>query len=215
MLLRPFYFEPACGMTRDGSCESELDAISTLCRRSRCCGSSMRRIRRLRARWNARLPSIAAAVDRIVERLEAGGRLFYMGAGTSGRLGVLDASECPPTFNTPPDLVQGVIAGGDRALAPLHRKSGGRSGAGKARSTGTRVQRARCAGRNCGERAYALRAGRARICARAWGADDRSELHARFAGGAERPRSRLLLFQVRRSLPVPPGCAPERLPNSC
>lgn len=62
------------------------------------------------------IPNIAAAIDHIVERLEAGGRLFYSGAGTSGRLGVLDASECPPTFNTPPDLVQGLIAGGDRAL---------------------------------------------------------------------------------------------------
>ena len=62
------------------------------------------------------LPGIAAAVDGIVERLQNGGRLFYIGAGTSGRLGVLDASECPPTFNTPPDLVQGIIAGGDRAL---------------------------------------------------------------------------------------------------
>jgi N-acetylmuramic acid 6-phosphate etherase len=62
------------------------------------------------------LPHIARAVDAIVSRLEKGGHLFYMGAGTSGRLGVLDASECPPTFNTPPDLVQGVIAGGDGAL---------------------------------------------------------------------------------------------------
>jgi N-acetylmuramic acid 6-phosphate etherase len=62
------------------------------------------------------LPNIAAAVDAIVERLQSGGRLFYLGAGTSGRLGVLDASECPPTFNTPPELVQGLIAGGDFAL---------------------------------------------------------------------------------------------------
>ena len=62
------------------------------------------------------LPNIARAVDAIVTRLEAGGRLFYSGAGTSGRLGVLDASECPPTFNAPPDLLQGLIAGGDRAL---------------------------------------------------------------------------------------------------
>lgn len=62
------------------------------------------------------LPNIAAAVDMIVARLETGGRLFYLGAGTSGRLGVLDASECPPTFQTPPELVQGLIAGGDRAL---------------------------------------------------------------------------------------------------
>jgi N-acetylmuramic acid 6-phosphate etherase len=62
------------------------------------------------------LPNIARAVDSIVSRLEKGGHLFYVGAGTSGRLGVLDASECPPTFNTPPDLVQGLIAGGDGAL---------------------------------------------------------------------------------------------------
>lgn len=62
------------------------------------------------------LSHIATAVDKIVDCLEAGGRLFYMGAGTSGRLGVLDASECPPTFNTPPELVQGIIAGGDGAL---------------------------------------------------------------------------------------------------
>jgi N-acetylmuramic acid 6-phosphate etherase len=62
------------------------------------------------------IPNIAAAVDSIVARIESGGRLFYIGAGTSGRLGVLDASECPPTFNTPPDLVQALIAGSDRAL---------------------------------------------------------------------------------------------------
>ncbi|MGH9583665.1 MAG: N-acetylmuramic acid 6-phosphate etherase, partial [Bryobacteraceae bacterium] len=62
------------------------------------------------------IENIARAVDAVAARLEAGGRLFYMGAGTSGRLGVLDASECPPTFHTPPDLVQGLIAGGDRAL---------------------------------------------------------------------------------------------------
>ncbi len=62
------------------------------------------------------LPRIAPAVDAIVERIGGGGRLFYIGAGTSGRLGVLDASECPPTYNTPPELVQGLIAGGDFAL---------------------------------------------------------------------------------------------------
>jgi len=64
----------------------------------------------------AELPSIARAVDAIAERFRQGGRLFYVGAGTSGRLGVLDASECPPTFSVPADLVQGLIAGGDRAL---------------------------------------------------------------------------------------------------
>lgn len=59
---------------------------------------------------------IAHAVDVIVERFGRGGRLFYVGAGTSGRLGVLDASECPPTFGVSPSLVQGIIAGGKRAL---------------------------------------------------------------------------------------------------
>jgi N-acetylmuramic acid 6-phosphate etherase len=62
------------------------------------------------------IPAIAAAVEAIAERLRQGGRLFYTGAGTSGRLGVLDASECPPTFQVPPELVQGLIAGGDVAL---------------------------------------------------------------------------------------------------
>jgi N-acetylmuramic acid 6-phosphate etherase len=61
-------------------------------------------------------PAIAAAVDAIADRLAKGGRLLYLGAGTSGRLGVLDASECPPTFNTPPETVVGIIAGGSRAL---------------------------------------------------------------------------------------------------
>src|SRR6185369_10424680 len=58
------------------------------------------------------LPTITAAVDAIVQKLTSGGRLFYIGTGTSGRLGVLDASECPPTFGVSPELVQGVIAGG-------------------------------------------------------------------------------------------------------
>ncbi|MDW5265818.1 MULTISPECIES: N-acetylmuramic acid 6-phosphate etherase [Acidobacteriaceae] len=62
------------------------------------------------------LPHIANAVDAIADRFEQGGRLFYIGAGTSGRLGVLDASECPPTFSVPATLFQGIIAGGDGAL---------------------------------------------------------------------------------------------------
>jgi N-acetylmuramic acid 6-phosphate etherase len=62
------------------------------------------------------LPSIARAVDVIVDRLRQGGRLFYVGAGTSGRLAVVDASECVPTFNTDPSLVQALIAGGSAAL---------------------------------------------------------------------------------------------------
>ena len=88
------------------------------------------------------LGDVAAAVEAIVTRLRNGGRLFYIGTGTSGRLGVLDASECPPTFGVSPELVQGVIAGGydachraveaseddaDAATADLERRSfGGR-----------------------------------------------------------------------------------------
>lgn len=60
--------------------------------------------------------SIAHAIEVIVNSFQSGGRLFYIGAGTSGRLGVLDASECPPTFNTPSEMVIGIIAGGDTAL---------------------------------------------------------------------------------------------------
>jgi len=60
--------------------------------------------------------ALAAAVDLVAERLGQGGRLFYVGAGTSGRLGVLDAAECPPTYGTPRGMVQGIIAGGRRAL---------------------------------------------------------------------------------------------------
>jgi N-acetylmuramic acid 6-phosphate etherase len=63
------------------------------------------------------IPAIARAVDAIVASFRQGGRLFYIGAGTSGRLGVLDASECPPTFGVPAGMVQGIIAGGEPALS--------------------------------------------------------------------------------------------------
>jgi N-acetylmuramic acid 6-phosphate etherase len=62
------------------------------------------------------LPEVAAAIEGILERMESGGRLFYIGTGTSGRLGVLDAAECPPTFGIPPEVVQAVIAGGHEAV---------------------------------------------------------------------------------------------------
>ena len=62
------------------------------------------------------IPQIEALVNAVVPKMQRGGRLFYIGAGTSGRLGVLDASECPPTFGVPEDLVIGLIAGGDRAI---------------------------------------------------------------------------------------------------
>src|SRR5258705_3645320 len=85
---------------------------------------SVREAARLMLGEDARIPkallekigSIEQAVRLVSRSLQAGGRLFYVGAGTSGRLGVLDASECPPTFQTPPDMVQGIIGGGRSAL---------------------------------------------------------------------------------------------------
>lgn len=62
------------------------------------------------------LPSIEKLVDAVADKMLAGGRLFYIGAGTSGRLGILDASECPPTYGVPPELVTGIIAGGKKAI---------------------------------------------------------------------------------------------------
>ena len=72
--------------------------------------------KRAAAALDTELDNIGAAVDGISERMKRGGRLFYIGCGTSGRLGVLDASECPPTYGVPKDLVIGIIAGGDYAL---------------------------------------------------------------------------------------------------
>lgn len=90
----------------------DLDALSTV---------DMLRVmndedQRVAKAVEAVLPQIAQAVDAIAEALAQGGHLYYMGAGTSGRLGVLDASECPPTYNVPQEMVQGIIAGGDGAL---------------------------------------------------------------------------------------------------
>ena len=80
----------------------------------------------------AELPRIAAAVEQSAQRLRDGGRLIYIGAGTSGRLGVLDASECPPTFSTPPGLVIGWIAGGPAALIDAVEELEDDAGAGRA-----------------------------------------------------------------------------------
>src|SRR5215471_17896199 len=62
------------------------------------------------------VPDITIAVEAIVEAINRGGRLFYIGAGTSGRLGVLDAAECPPTFNVDPEMVQAIMAGGEAGM---------------------------------------------------------------------------------------------------
>jgi N-acetylmuramic acid 6-phosphate etherase len=84
------------------------------------------------------LPAIARAVDAIVGAIRTGGRLIYVGAGSSGRMGVLDAAECPPTFGTSPKSVQALIAGGRRAITRAVE------GAGK------KIDRARCGGGNRG-----------------------------------------------------------------
>lgn len=90
----------------------DLDTISTL-EAMRALNEAEASVPRAVA---AVLPQIAAVVDATAERLAAGGRLLYFGAGTSGRLGVVDASECPPTFHSDPEQVQGIIAGGMGAM---------------------------------------------------------------------------------------------------
>lgn len=90
----------------------EIDTLSTL----EMCRVINEQDRTVAEAVGRALPAIAAAIDVIAAALATGGRLFYIGAGTSGRLGVLDASECPPTFNVPPRMVTGIIAGGESAL---------------------------------------------------------------------------------------------------
>jgi len=92
--------------TRDIDRRSTLEIVSLINEEDKTVAEAVARV----------LPSVAEAVDKIVERMGSGGRLFYVGTGTSGRLGVLDASECPPTFGVSPDLVCGIIAGGYTAL---------------------------------------------------------------------------------------------------
>jgi len=106
--------DPLAGLTTEqpNPATADLDQMSTLDILQAMSAEDERAVLAVRSQ----LPQIASAVDLVVRSLGAGGRLFYVGAGTSGRLGVLDASECPPTFGVPPDLVQGIIAGGDRAL---------------------------------------------------------------------------------------------------
>src|SRR5437868_11764871 len=98
--------EQANPRTRDIDRRSTSDIITLINNEDRCVAEAVALV----------LPQVAEAVDRIIERLSNGGRLFYLGTGTSGRLGVLDASECPPTYGVPPDLVRGIIAGGCEAL---------------------------------------------------------------------------------------------------
>ena len=90
----------------------ELDVLDTIA----CVELIVDDHRRVPDALAAAAPALAAFVDALVPRMRSGGRLIYVGAGTSGRLGVLDAAECPPTFASDPRQVVGVIAGGDSAL---------------------------------------------------------------------------------------------------
>jgi N-acetylmuramic acid 6-phosphate etherase len=96
--------------------------------------------RRMLAAVRSTLPVIAQVVDAVAERMRRGGRLIYLGAGTSGRLGVLDAAECPPTFNAPPGQVIGVIAGGNDALTSSAEGAEDDAGAGRQAVAGLDVK---------------------------------------------------------------------------
>jgi len=99
-------------VTEQSSLYDDLEKMNT----SQLLRSINQEDQKIAAAVEREIDQIGELVDRIVLRLQAGGRLFYIGAGTSGRLGVLDASECPPTYGVSPDLVIGLIAGGDGAL---------------------------------------------------------------------------------------------------
>ena len=104
--MKPSKTEQRNPRTRGLDRKSTIEILRTINREDAQVALAVRRV----------MPQIGRAVDAIVTAFESGGRLIYVGAGTSGRLAVLDASECPPTFGTPPKMVQAVIAGGDRAL---------------------------------------------------------------------------------------------------
>ena len=98
--------EQANPRTRDIDRRTTIEIVTLINQEDQTVAQSVSRV----------LDSVAAAVDIIVGRINSGGHLYYVGTGTSGRLGVLDASECPPTFGVSPDLVRGIIAGGYPAL---------------------------------------------------------------------------------------------------
>jgi len=107
---------------------SALDIARLMNREDRCPAEAVRRV----------LPALARGVDRIVTSLRGGGRLFFVGAGTSGRLGVLEAAECPPTFGTPPRMVQAIMAGGRGAV--FRSREGAEDDAHAGRLAGRRVR---------------------------------------------------------------------------
>src|SRR5579871_110363 len=100
------------GTERQNPATADLDTLSAL----ELARAIHREDRKVAKAVESALPQVAQAIDAIAAALSQGGRLIYVGAGTSGRIAALDASECPPTFNTHPTMVQFVIAGGTKAL---------------------------------------------------------------------------------------------------
>ena len=105
----------------------------------------------------AALPQIVPAIEAVAERMREGGRLLYVGAGTPGRLGVLDASECPPTFSTPPELVRGMIAGGEPAMFAAQEGAEDDGDAGRAAIAAEEVGAGRRGRRDRRQRAHPVR----------------------------------------------------------
>ena len=139
---------------------------------------------------------IARAVDRIVDAFGEGGRLIYLGAGTSGRLGVLDAAECPPTFSVPADMVVGLIAGGAEALSKATEGARGRR---RSRRNGAEGHRANSKGRCCRhrrQRSYAICRRRPYLRQNSGRYDGRSILQS---GGRNRASRRHLYPAGRRA----------------
>ena len=135
--------------------------------------------------------TLAAAIDGIVERLERGGRLVYIGAGSSGRLALVDAVECGPTFGVPPEQVIALVAGGATALAVAQEAAEDDDAAGAADRRGGRCRGARCRRPAVRERRYPLRGRRCASCTRGRRAHCRRRLRPRVrAGPARRPRGR-------------------------
>ncbi len=126
------------------------------------------------------LPQIADAVDQIVTRLKNSGRLFYIGTGTSGRLGVLDAAECPPTFGVSPDLVQAIIAGGYEACYRAVEASEDDAAAGSAdlEARGFTTADVLVGIAASGRTPYTV--GASRLCSRAWRVNDCAYLRTGF-----------------------------------
>ena len=133
------------------------------------------------------LPVIAKAVDLVAERLAQGGRMIYVGSGTSGRIGALDASECPPTFGVSADMVQFVIAGGERALVKAAEASEDSVELGRRDMAREENRQARRRRRNCGQRVYSVYNQRVGVCAQQGRRDDRGRLQSQLGPGERLP----------------------------